>query len=245
MLADISLALSKLKMTYILRNKKISLTPDDLFSRFTEYLPLLSPNAMTWSFFLVILFFHAMSSELQEAVQLGGYIFPDISTLTTSLLQEQALQTLREIAVVSFKKLSDETRRIRRIMSQNVALNNSTQHHLVSNNDNTSSSPTLTKPNHQGPAAEQTITQHTNPETKQSDRPLTRRNNEKYYPTNPTNDHISNWEDGVQGCLGSGDSHHRFVTCTDKHKSLSRQIFWQEFWAHIPTTRTRKCDPIP
>ena len=88
MLADISLTLSKLKMTYILRNKKISLTPDDFFSRFTEYLPLLSPNAMTWSFCLVTLFFHAIPSELQEAVQLGGYVFPNISTLTTSLLQE-------------------------------------------------------------------------------------------------------------------------------------------------------------
>ena len=63
-LVDISLALSKLKMTYISRNKIISLTPDDLFSRFTEYLPLLSPNAMTWSFCLVTLFFHAMPSEL-------------------------------------------------------------------------------------------------------------------------------------------------------------------------------------
>ena len=129
MLADISLALSKLKMTYILHNKKISLTLDNLFSRFTEYLPLLSPNAMTWSFCLMILYFHTMPSELQEAVQLGEYVSPDISTLTTSLLQEQALQILREIAVVSFKKLSDETRRIRRIMSQDVALNNSTQHH--------------------------------------------------------------------------------------------------------------------
>ena len=138
------LALAKVKMTYILRNKQISLTPDDLFSRFTEYLPLLSPNAMTWSFFLVTLFFHAMPSELQEAVQLGGYVFPDISTLTTLLLQEQALQTLCEIDVVSFKKLSDETRRIRRIMSQNVSSKNSTQYHLVSNNNNnTSDSPTL------------------------------------------------------------------------------------------------------
>ena len=37
--------------------KQIYLTPDDLFGRFTEFLPLLSPNAMTWSFFLVNLFF--------------------------------------------------------------------------------------------------------------------------------------------------------------------------------------------
>ena len=153
MLADISLALLKLKMTYMLRNKIIPLTPDDLFSRFTEYLPLLSPNAMTWSFCLVYLYFHALPSELQEVVQLGGYVFPDISTLATSLLQEQALQVLREVAVVSFKMLLDETRRIRRIMNQNVASNNSTNHHLASNN-NTSGSPTLAEHNHQGSAAE-------------------------------------------------------------------------------------------
>ena len=108
---------------------------------------------MTWSFCLVYLYFHALPAELQEAVQLGGYFFPDISTLTTSLLQEQALQALREVAVVPFKMLSDETRRIRRIMNQNVASNNSTNHHLASNN-NTSGSPTLAEHNHQGSAAE-------------------------------------------------------------------------------------------
>ena len=103
MLADISLALSKLKMNRIYRNKKIYLKLDDLFGRFTEFLPLLSPNAMTWSFCLVTLFYHAMPSELQEAVQLEGYVFPDISTLTTFLFTRTELQKLYEITVVSFK----------------------------------------------------------------------------------------------------------------------------------------------
>ena len=44
-----------------------------------------------------------MPSKLQEAVQLGGYIFTNISTLTTSFFQEQVLQKLCEIFVVSFK----------------------------------------------------------------------------------------------------------------------------------------------
>ena len=94
--------------------------------------------------------------------------FPDISTLTTSLLQEQALQKLREIAVVSFKQLLDETRRIRRIMSQNAALNHSTQHHLNTNNNTHSGSPVLADHNHQGSASKQTITQHINLEGRQS-----------------------------------------------------------------------------
>ena len=84
-------------------------------------------------------------------------LFTNISTLTTSLLQEQALQKLSEIVVVSFKQLSDETRRIRRFMSQHVALNNSTQHNLNTNNNTHSGSPVLADHNHQGSAAEQTI----------------------------------------------------------------------------------------
>ena len=46
MLADISLALSNLKMVYNYRVRTIPLTPDDLFSRYTEFLPLLLPNAL-------------------------------------------------------------------------------------------------------------------------------------------------------------------------------------------------------
>ena len=45
-------------------------------------------------------------------MQIGGYVFPDISTLTTSLLQEESLQTLREYSVVVFKTVSDENCRL-------------------------------------------------------------------------------------------------------------------------------------
>ena len=48
MLTDISLALYNLKMVYNHRGRTISLTPDDLFSRHTDFLPLLSSNALTW-----------------------------------------------------------------------------------------------------------------------------------------------------------------------------------------------------
>ena len=44
--SNISLALSELQMVYSARGKRVSLTPDDLFSHFTVFLPLLSPNAM-------------------------------------------------------------------------------------------------------------------------------------------------------------------------------------------------------
>ena len=48
MLADISLALSSLKMISTHKGKLVVLTPDDIYSRYIEFLPLLVPNTMTW-----------------------------------------------------------------------------------------------------------------------------------------------------------------------------------------------------
>ena len=64
MLTDIYLALSNLKMVYNHRGRTKLLTSDDLFSRYTEFLPLLSPNALTWPFSLVTLFSNALPLEL-------------------------------------------------------------------------------------------------------------------------------------------------------------------------------------
>ena len=46
-LADISLSMSNLKITNNLCDKTMSLTPDDLFSLYTEFIPLLSSNILT------------------------------------------------------------------------------------------------------------------------------------------------------------------------------------------------------
>ena len=48
MLTDIALALTSLKIISNHKGKVIVLTPDDLYSRYIELLPLLAPNAMTW-----------------------------------------------------------------------------------------------------------------------------------------------------------------------------------------------------
>ena len=52
---------------------------------FAKFLPLLSPNAMIWSFSLVAPFLNALRQRLQEAVDLEKYLLTNLSTLTTSL----------------------------------------------------------------------------------------------------------------------------------------------------------------
>ena len=88
-------------------------------------------------------------------------------------MQEQSLQTLREHAVVAYKKLTDESRRIRRIMS--------------TMNTNRVHSNTLVQSHYSGSSAEQTIVAHSNPEAKVNERPLVVKKDGHSYPSNPTN----------------------------------------------------------
>ena len=59
-------ALSNLKMIYDHREKKISLIPDDLSRRYTEFPFLFSPNTLTWLFSLVTLFFISCLSSFRK-----------------------------------------------------------------------------------------------------------------------------------------------------------------------------------
>jgi len=108
MMHNIYLALSSLKLESRVNGKTITLTPDSLYQRFIEFTPLLYPNATSWLFSLVTLFYNALSVELQESIRLDGYILPKNSTLSTLFDQTSALQMLREIAVVAQQSLAIE-----------------------------------------------------------------------------------------------------------------------------------------
>ena len=94
-MSDISLALSTLKLEYRDKGNLIPLTPDDLYRRYIQYLPLLSFNAMTWSFSLITLFYHALPLDLQDEIIKDGYHLPNLSLLLTKSLQATSLQDLR------------------------------------------------------------------------------------------------------------------------------------------------------
>ena len=64
MIADISITLNSLKKISTHRRRTFSLTPDDLYSRFIEFIPFLSHNAMAWSFSLVALCVNTLPFEM-------------------------------------------------------------------------------------------------------------------------------------------------------------------------------------
>ena len=138
-------------------------------------------------YFVQSRFFQGIPSELQETLQLGGRVSTDISTLVTSLLQEQSLQTLREQVVVAFNRLSDENHRIRQIIF------------TVTNDFGSPYNYLLVTFHHSGSVAKQIIVTHFVPDVMVIERPLVVKRDENNSSTKPTD-----------GCMGS--TTHRFVT---------------------------------
>ena len=98
---------------------------------------------------------------------------------------------------------------------------------------------TVVQSRYSGSSAEQTIVAYSNPEAKVKERPLVVKKDGHSYPSNPTNGYVSRWRDGCFGCLGCGSDNHRFASCSKKNDLDSRSLFWQELWAHVPSTRKR------
>ena len=73
MMSDISLTLSNLKLEYRFKSNLITLTPDDLYRRYIEYLLLLPSHTMTWYFSLVTLFYYALPLNLYNAIVKDRY----------------------------------------------------------------------------------------------------------------------------------------------------------------------------
>ena len=80
---NISLAQSKLKMIYTHRGQTITLTPDDLFSHLTDFIPPILLNATTWFFSLVILFFHICFSSCKKLCNFGVAFYLNLPSFET------------------------------------------------------------------------------------------------------------------------------------------------------------------
>ena len=89
--------------------------------------------------------------------------------------------------------------------------------------------------------AEETLEAHSTPRL---DKPLVKGTDGNIYPKNPSNGYISRFPDDFTGCLGCGSTEHRFRRCPRCNEKDLRELFWQELWAHIPTTRKKPSPPF-
>ena len=162
--------------------------------------------------------FHALPSELQEAVQLGDYVLPDLYTLLTSHLQEQELQRLREYMVVSHKTLQDDSKRIRKLISTFGTNRGSSSNNMIID-ANCMYSITL---------AEQTLRGNSDTLTR-ANKPIVKRTNRTLSPQNPINIYIYIYISVtvilIFGCLGCGSTDHTFDSIPVTTKEASEIFF--------------------
>lgn len=204
------------------KGRVIVLSPNGLYSRFIELLPLFAPNAMTWLFSLVTLFSNTLPSELQEAVQQGEYYLSNLSTLLTSNLQKQKLQRLREQAVVIHKKLQDKSKQMKKSMTTFVTIHGSSSNNLQ----------TDTNCLYSNYLAEQTLRGNSDTTTRE-DIPLVAGIDGKIYPQNPSNKYISRFPDEFTGFLGCGYPYHYFKSYPRKGAKYLKIFFDKNLWLRL------------
>ena len=199
MFADISIALPSLKLISHHRGRNIPLTPGDLFSRFFEFLSLLSPNVMTWPFTLVN-FFSSFTFWVARGCEISGVYF----TRYVNSHYFWELQTLIKQSIVVFQTSNDEIIRIKKLV---VTFRN--------NRPSFNNFQTDANCHYKNSFAEQTIR-----DTITKDRPLVKGKDGIIYSLNPPNNYASQFADGFDSCLGYGSTQHWFRTCPRRDEKL-------------------------
>ena len=111
-ITNVEQALSQLKMEFKDRHRIRFLTPDDLYRRYHDLIPLLPNDTNEWSFHLVVFYLNALPIHLKESVVARGYKLPRFRLLSTKVLQQWELELLREATVSAQRAMKEEKKRI-------------------------------------------------------------------------------------------------------------------------------------
>ena len=95
---DIGNQLRRFTLSYTYRGKLRQSTPDLIFSRYLDLLPMLPEANDTWGFNLVNLFWSAMTSTIREAILDKGYALPPYANMRSKTQQKMHLVALRAVA---------------------------------------------------------------------------------------------------------------------------------------------------
>jgi len=156
--------LARFKMEFRDRHRLLFLTPDDLYRRYQDFIPLLLEDANEWSFHLVVLYLNALPVHLKESVVAREYKISQFQLLSTKVLQQRELEILREATVSAQRAMEEEKKRIKAMINSFTPPHNSgNTFHNSSLNPSSSPNPsTYSNLIHYGPdsIAEQTLSAH-------------------------------------------------------------------------------------
>ena len=109
-ITDVERELTHLRLEYRFKGQVQTLTPDDLYRRYQDFVPLLLEDANEWYLHIAVLFLNALPVTLKELVVGQRYKLPRFSLLSTKILQKHKLEVLREKMVTSQQSFEEETK---------------------------------------------------------------------------------------------------------------------------------------
>ena len=116
-ITDVERELTRLKLEFRVRNQPRTLTRNDLYRRYQDYVPPLPDDANESSFHPVVLFLNALHIHLKILVVARGYQLANFSALSTKMLQHNELEVIRESTVAAQRSMEEETKQIRAMIT--------------------------------------------------------------------------------------------------------------------------------
>jgi predicted amino acid-binding ACT domain protein len=236
--------------------------PNDLFSKYLQYVPSLPPEPARWNLILCMTYFNALTDDLQQRMTTDGFTMPTLINLLTKESHIQALQSVAEAASASYTNLTNEENRMKKLyqslggQSHRPSNSGRVMYNELSHASNTNGS--LLAFNSGRSQAETTLQQYASSTNSNGSRPdriepsLIRLNDGLMYPYDPKDpSNISDFPVDKKCCLGCGSTDHFLFKnhCPFKDDPEYNKRFWKNLWLHKPHTKrdnhTRTTSSLP
>jgi hypothetical protein len=221
-------------------------TPDELFNKYLQLSASLPQDVQEWPLQLCTAYYSALSPSLSEKMALEQFKMPALIMLTTKSKQLEALRVVRAHAATCFKVLEDEESRMNKMLRamigskkgnvMNTQYTDESQNGPASGNEGARSQVYFQRSMSQ---AETTIQQYKNGPAPTIPTKTDSKTGIEY-PFDESNNYVSRFPVGFQGCYMCGSQDHfKRTDCPDGNTQdrAKRKLFFADMHAHKPHTR--------
>ena len=247
-----------LRMEEKVNGRTVIYNPDVLFGKFMELTPLLPDDASKWSTQLCTSFFNALTPELRVKMENDTFEMPALNQLNSKRDQIDALQTVRDMSAMAFKKLKEETDLIASIIArQSGGQSRRTGNQFVTESREfvqsaSNQPPPVHPPNDtanrilaygQKSPAEETIQKYSSRTPNPMNLPVKDIRGVLYPYRDDDPSYISKFPLGFRGCFKCGvETAHSdgFNSCPKSRTGdqAAKMAFFRELWIHKPHTKS-------
>ena len=118
---QVQVSLNYFKMEYYDKAGKLTTTtPDTVFNKMLDYLPILPDDASKWTFCLPSVYYNALSAKIRNQTTVNKYIVPQPSLLATKEDQLQSMTLCRAWAVKALTQIRLVEDSVQNIISKEI-----------------------------------------------------------------------------------------------------------------------------